>query len=155
MLSRDFFLLLKLATILGDNAQLLARAQEAFGQLAMIGGVVAVEQGLVSALHHVTGDIHDVSTQFERRHDSLGIGRVAAALMRVMPRFYKAVCDLVDGMRFVAVGFSNEVVLGGAKSVHISQKSGKASCAYVSGQVAQVAQRETCDAVANFSLVST
>lgn len=58
VLSCDRVLLVKLAPVLGRNAQLLARVEEALGQLGVVGGVVAVEEGLVAALDHEAGDVH-------------------------------------------------------------------------------------------------
>lgn len=56
--SRHLFRLAKLASILSHDAQLLARVEQALGQLAMIGGEVAVEQSLVSAPDDEAGDVH-------------------------------------------------------------------------------------------------
>lgn len=50
--------LAELASILGDSAQLPARVEEALGQLAVVGGVIAVEQGLVAALDDEASDVH-------------------------------------------------------------------------------------------------
>lgn len=50
--------LAELASILCDGAQLPARVEEAFGQLAVVGGVIAVEQGLVAALDNEASDVH-------------------------------------------------------------------------------------------------
>lgn len=58
VLGRHLLRLAKLASILSHDAQLLARVEQALGQLAMIGGEVAVEQSLVSAPDDEAGDVH-------------------------------------------------------------------------------------------------
>ncbi len=55
---RHLLRLAKLASILSHDAQLLARVEQALGQLAMIGGEVAIEQSLVSAPDDEAGDVH-------------------------------------------------------------------------------------------------
>lgn len=50
--------LAELASILGDGAQLPARVEEALGQLAVVGGVIAIEQSLVAALDNEASDVH-------------------------------------------------------------------------------------------------
>lgn len=64
---RDFVTLAKLATVAGGDAQLLARVEETFGQLAMICGVVAVEEGLVAALDDEAGNVHDEQRRSRER----------------------------------------------------------------------------------------
>lgn len=58
VLGRHLLRLAKLASILSHDAQLLARVEQALGQLAMIGREVAVEQSLVSAPDDEAGDVH-------------------------------------------------------------------------------------------------
>lgn len=55
---RDGLLLVKLSAVLGGDAQLLARAEQTLGELAVVCGVVAVQEGLVAALHHEAGNVH-------------------------------------------------------------------------------------------------
>lgn len=55
---RDGFRLVELATVPRGDAQLLARAQQALGQLAVIGGVVTIDEGVVSSLEDEAGDVH-------------------------------------------------------------------------------------------------
>lgn len=54
----DLLRLAELASILGHDAQLLARVEQALGQLAVVRREVAVQQGLVSALNDEAGDVH-------------------------------------------------------------------------------------------------
>lgn len=54
----DLLRLAELAAVLGHDAQLLARVEQALGQLAMVCREVAVQQSLVSALDDEAGDVH-------------------------------------------------------------------------------------------------
>lgn len=59
ILCSDRISLSKLSAVLGDDAQLLANVEQSLGKLVVISGVVAIEQGLVSALDNEAGNIHD------------------------------------------------------------------------------------------------
>lgn len=63
ILRSDGLCLVELATVPRGNAQLLARAQQALGQLAVIGGVVTIDERIVTSLEDETGDIHGCYAQ--------------------------------------------------------------------------------------------
>lgn len=50
--------LVKLAAVLGGNAQFPASIQKLLGQLRMIDGIVAVKEGFVASLDDEAGDVH-------------------------------------------------------------------------------------------------
>lgn len=50
--------LVELATVPRGDAQLLARAQQALGELGVVGGVVAVDEGIVTSLEDKAGNVH-------------------------------------------------------------------------------------------------
>lgn len=59
----DGLRLVKLAAVACSDAQLLARAQQTLGQLAVIGGVIAIDKGIVTSLEDETSNVHGFYAQ--------------------------------------------------------------------------------------------
>lgn len=49
---------MELATVSRGNAQFLARAQQLLGELAVVGGVVTIDESIVATLEYKAGNVH-------------------------------------------------------------------------------------------------